>query len=332
MASYPEMFVFGEDVARKGGVYGVTARPLRTYRRGAGVQHDARRDDDPRARARGWRSSGCLPFPEIQYLAYVHNALDQIRGEAASLQFFSEGRFQNPMVVRIAGYAYQKGFGGHFHNDNSIGALLDIPGLVIASPSRGDDAVGMLRTCAAVARQHGKVCIFLEPIALYRTKDLHEPGDGLWLTAYPEADLAVPLGEPRVWPAEGTGVEDLLIVSWANGLYMSLQAQRRLRQQGLRARVLDLRWLAPLPIHAVLEHAREVGRVLLVDECRTTAGGVSPLLATALALDPSTRGIPLDRLTSADTYVPLGPAADTVLVQTDAIVASALRLAQEVRT
>src|SRR5690606_3277317 len=106
------------------------------------------------------------------YLAYVHNALDQIRGEAASLQFFSAGRYANPMVVRIAGYAYQKGFGGHFHNDDSVGALLDIPGLIIASPARPDDAVLMLRTCAAAARNHGKVCLFLEPIALYMTKDL----------------------------------------------------------------------------------------------------------------------------------------------------------------
>ncbi len=58
-------------------------------------------------------------MPEIQYLAYLHNAEDQLRGEAATLQFFSQGRYRNPMVVRIAGYGYQKGFGGHFHNDNA---------------------------------------------------------------------------------------------------------------------------------------------------------------------------------------------------------------------
>jgi 2-oxoisovalerate dehydrogenase E1 component len=72
--------------------------------------------------------------PEIQYLAYLHNAEDQLRGEAATLQFFSNGQYRNPMVVRIAGYGYQKGFGGHFHNDNAVGVLRDVPGLVIASP------------------------------------------------------------------------------------------------------------------------------------------------------------------------------------------------------
>ncbi len=68
-----------------------------------------------------------LPVPEIQYLAYLHNAEDQLRGEAASLRFFSGGAFTNPMVVRIAGLAYQKGFGGHFHNDNAVGGAARHP-------------------------------------------------------------------------------------------------------------------------------------------------------------------------------------------------------------
>jgi 2-oxoisovalerate dehydrogenase E1 component len=84
--------------------------------------------------------SGLLPVPEIQYLAYLHNAEDQLRGEAASMQFFSAGQYRNPMVVRVAGLAYQKGFGGHFHNDNAVGVLRDIPGLVVAVPSRAEDA------------------------------------------------------------------------------------------------------------------------------------------------------------------------------------------------
>ena len=60
--------------------------------------------------------SGFLPIPEIQYLAYLHNAEDQLRGEAATLQFFSQGRYRNGMVVRIAGYGYQRGFGGRPRN------------------------------------------------------------------------------------------------------------------------------------------------------------------------------------------------------------------------
>ena len=112
--------------------------------------------------------SGFVPIPEIQYLAYLHNAEDQLRGEAASLSFFSSGRFRNPLVVRIAGYGYQKGFGGHFHNDNAVGVRGDIPGLVIASRPgrrRRSDAA-----CAAAAATDGTVSVFLEPIALYHTR------------------------------------------------------------------------------------------------------------------------------------------------------------------
>ena len=78
--------------------------------------------------ALGAGSPACCPVPEIQYLAYLHNAEDQLRGEAATLPFFSQGAYRNPMVVRVAGLAYQKGFGGHFHNDNAVAVLRDIPG------------------------------------------------------------------------------------------------------------------------------------------------------------------------------------------------------------
>ncbi|HLU39685.1 MAG TPA: thiamine pyrophosphate-dependent enzyme, partial [Planctomycetota bacterium] len=280
MVAIPEMLVFGEDVARKGGVYHVTDGLFATF--GGGRVFNTILDETTiLGLAQGAAQAGCLPFPEIQYLAYVHNALDQIRGEAASLQFFSAGRYANPMVVRIAGYAYQKGFGGHFHNDDSVGALLDIPGLIIASPARPDDAVLMLRTCAAAARNHGKVCLFLEPIALYMTKDLYEKGDGLWQCGYPPPEEAAPLGRGRVHGASDG--DQLTLISWANGLYLSLQAQRALAAQGLRARVLDLRWLAPLPWDDIRAHARATGRVLVVDECRATHGGPSAHILAALA-------------------------------------------------
>src|ERR1700760_3686832 len=100
------------------------------------------------------------------------------------MSFFSSGAYRNPMVVRVAGLAYQQSFGGHFHNDNAVAVLRDIPGLVIAVPSRAADAAAMLRTCRAAAVTDGTVSVFLEPIALYHTRDLYEPGDGGWLSPY----------------------------------------------------------------------------------------------------------------------------------------------------
>ncbi len=316
---YPEMSLFGEDVGKKGGVYHVTADLQKRF--GADRVIDTLLDEQTiLGMALGAGQAGQLPFPEIQYLAYFHNACDQIRGEACSLQYFSQGQFSNPMVCRIAGYAYQKGFGGHFHNDNSIAALRDIPGLIIASPARGDDAAAMLRTCAAAAKVDGAVCVFLEPIALYMTRDLHQDGDGEWATTYPPPDVHVPLGVGRTY---GDG-EDLTVITWANGLWMSLRAAKVLEEQhGIRCRVLDLRWILPLPVDDIVREARATGRVLVVDECRTT-GGVSEGVFTAL-VDAGVDAA-MARVAGDDVYIPLGGAANLVLVQEEDIVAAARRL------
>jgi len=311
----PRMLLFGEDVAAKGGVYGVTRGLQRRF--GAGRVFDTLLDETSiLGLALGAAVSGFVPVPEIQYLAYLHNAEDQLRGEAATLQFFSQGRYRNGMVVRVAGLGYQKGFGGHFHNDNAVGVLRDVPGLVLASPGRPDDAAAMLRTCLEAARVDGAVCVYLEPIALYHTRDLHEEGDGGWLA--PAAGDA-PLGVGRTY-GDGT---DLTLVSWANGLRMSLRVARELAARGIGARVLDLRWLAPLPVEDLLREARATGRVLVVDETRRT-GGVSEGVVTAL-VDAGYDGR-IARVASKDSFIPLGDAASLVLLSEEEILEAALGL------
>jgi len=313
---HPETLLFGEDVAAKGGVYGVT-RGLHA-RFGAGRVFDTLLDETSIiGLALGTAVSGFVPIPEIQYLAYLHNAEDQLRGEAATLQFFSQGQYRNGMVVRIAGYGYQKGFGGHFHNDDSVAVLRDIPGLVIASPSRPDDAAAMLKTCVAAAKADGSVCAFLEPIALYHTRDLHEEGDGRWL-ASPSSEH-VPLGSARTY---GSG-RDLTMLTWGNGLLMSLRVARRLEERGIRARVVDLRWLAPLPIEDIAREAVATQRVLVVDETRRTGGVSEGVIATLI--DAGFDG-QLARVTSKDSFIPLGSAANLVLLSEDEIEAAALAL------
>jgi 2-oxoisovalerate dehydrogenase E1 component len=310
LVTYPNALVFGEDVGRKGGVYGVTRGLARRF--GAGRVFDTLLDEQSiLGVGLGAGLSGLLPIPEIQYLAYLHNAEDQLRGEAASLQFFSTGQYRNPMVIRVAGLAYQKGFGGHFHNDNAVGVLRDIPGIVIAVPARGDDAAAMLRSCLAAAQVDGAVCVFLEPIALYHARDLHQPGDNEWLSPYrPPAEWGsghVPLGSGRTY---GSG-DDLTIVTFGNGVPMSLRVRRRLAESGVEARLLDLRWIAPLPVDDLLREARATGRVLVVDETRAS-GGVSEGVITAL-VDADFDGR-ISRVAATDSFIPLGDAANHVLV------------------
>jgi len=310
LAQHPELLVFGEDVGRKGGVYGVTRGLQRRF--GAARVFDMLLDEQSiLGLALGAGLCGLLPIPEIQYLAYLHNAEDQIRGEAATLRFFSQAAYRNPMVVRVAAYGYQKGFGGHFHNDNAIGVLRDVPGVVIASPARPDDAASMLRTCVAAAKTDGSVCVFLEPIALYHTRDLHAEGDDGWLAPYPEpGDWSATHAAIGCGRTHGDG-HDLTLVTFGNGLHMSLRVARRLSGFGIGCRVLDLRWLAPLPVDDLLREAEATGRVLVVDETRRTGGMAEGVLGALV--DAGFHGA-MARVASEDSFIPLGEAARLVLL------------------
>ena len=222
MLDHPEIALMGEDVGRKGGVYGVTQKLIQRF--GPDRVIDTLLDEQSiLGLAIGMAQNGFIPMPEIQFLAYLHNAEDQLRGEAATLPFFSGGQYTNPMVVRVAGLGYQKGFGGHFHNDNSVAVLRDIPGLILACPSDGADAVMMLRECVRLAREEQRVVVFLEPIALYPMRDLHTDKDGGWMRLYPARNEVVSLGELGV---HGAG-SDIAIVTFGNGAYLSRQAVKR---------------------------------------------------------------------------------------------------------
>lgn len=331
MKKYPDAIVFGEDVAEKGGVYGVTVGLWKAF--GAGRVFNTLLDEQTiLGMAIGAGQVGLLPFPEIQFLAYLHNAEDQLRGEASTLSFFSRAQLTNPMVVRIAGLGYQKGFGGHFHNDDSLTVLRDIPGIVVGVPARSDDAAKMLRTLAAAARVDGRVCVFVEPIALYHTKDLH-PGDAAWTFPSPKQDEAIAIGEVGVYE-DGAMVEswstnsDLVVFTYGNGVPMSLRAARAIAGDTKASiRVVDLRWIAPLPALAIQRHVEAARAVLVVDECRRS-GNVSEAIAAAISDVPSLRAKPYARVTSADSFIPLAEAANLVLLQEPEIVEAGQKLLQ----
>jgi 2-oxoisovalerate dehydrogenase E1 component len=163
----------------------------------------------------------------------------------------------------------------------------------------------------------------LEPIALYHTRDLQRPGDGGWVAPYPAPSewpaCDAPIGSARV---HGDG-RDLTIVTFANGTYMSLRVARHLAEDGIDVRVVDLRWLVPLPVADILREAESTGRVLIVDETRRS-GGVSEGIVGAL-VDANFEGT-ISRVTSRDSFVPLGKAADHVLLQEAEIEAAARAL------
>jgi 2-oxoisovalerate dehydrogenase E1 component len=126
----------------------------------------------------------------------------------------------------------------------------------------------------------------------------------------------------------GSG-RDLTLVTFGNGLRLSLRAAARLASEGIGCRVLDLRWLAPLPADDLLREAAATGAVLVADETRRS-GGVSEAVITAL-IDGGFPG-PIARVTSEDSFVPLGEAAAAVLLSQDAIETAARRMVRPRRS
>lgn len=321
----PNLVVLGRDVGRLGGVYGVT-RGLHKHLGPSRVTDTVPDEQTVLGLSLGAAVSGLLPVAEIGNLTDLHAAEGQLRNEAATLSFLSGGAYRNPLVIRVPGLAYQDGIGGAAGGDNALGVLRDIPGLVIACPAHPSEAPGLVRTCLAAAEADGTISVILEPIALYDQVDMLKPGDDAWRASYPAPPLwgsfHAPIGRASVWGAGG----DLTIVSYGNGLRMSMRVAAKLERDGIDCRVVDLRWLAPLPMEDVFREASATGRLLIVDETRRT-GGVSEGLVTGM-LEAGFDG-KLVRVTARDSVVPTGAAAELVLVTEKQIAATARALCRD---
>ena len=320
MLRYENTLIFGEDVAQKGGVYHVTADLYKQF----GVRRVFNSPLDETSIIGfgiGFGQNGFIPIPEIQFLAYFHNAEDQLRGEAATLPFFSKGQFTNPMVLRVPGLAYQKGFGGHFHNDNSLTVFRDIPGLILAVPSNGVDASRMLRTAVREAYENGRVVVFVEPIALYMTKDLYEPKDGKWIFQYPDLDEEIPLGE---FSEYGNG-KTLTIITYGNGVYLSLQAKKEIEKKlKKKIKVIDLHWLSDINIQKLMNAIGTCENVLIVDECRRTGCHGEGLISNLLSASNKHLNIRLHA--AEDSFISIGIAATATLPSKESIIKHGLEL------
>ncbi|WP_298628050.1 transketolase C-terminal domain-containing protein, partial [uncultured Legionella sp.] len=213
----------------------------------------------------------------------------------------------------------------HFHNDNSIAVLRDLPGVIVACPSNGPDAARMLRTCMRMAHQEGRVVVFLEPIALYMTKDLHAPGDNGWLFDYPAPDEQIAPGSVGVF-----GEGDTVILTYSNGYYLSRQAEKVLREHhDINVKIVDLRWLSPLPKEAILKEVAKAKRVLIVDEGRQS-GSISEGLVTLL-MEEAAIGLKIKRITGKDCFIPLGTAWQYLLPSQESIVEAVVALQSDKR-
>jgi 2-oxoisovalerate dehydrogenase E1 component len=314
--------LFGEDVADaddrvlasvegKGGVFGITQGLQRTFG-SARCYNTPLAESNIVGRGIGQAIRGLRPCTEIQFLDYIWPAMQQLRSEAATIRWRSNGAFTCPLVVRVAVGGYLTG-GAIWHSQCGESIFAHIPGLIVAMPSRARDAVGLLRTAFGA----GDPVLFMEHKHLYRQRYAADP--------MPPAGWSLPFGRGAiVRPGR-----DLTIVTWGATVQKSLEAAGQLADAGCDAEVIDLRTISPWDAELVCESVGRTSRLLVVHEDSLTAGFGAEVAAHVAehcfwALDA-----PVVRVAATDTFVPYAPNLEqAVLPQTDDIAAAGRRLAQ----
>ncbi|ANA81971.1 Transketolase central region [Paenibacillus vortex V453] len=282
------VFVLGEDVGVKGGVFTTTKGLMDQF-------GEARVLDTPLAEsaiagvAIGAAMYGMKPIAEMQYSDFMFPATNQIISEAAKIRYRSNNDWSCPVVIRapIGGGI----FGGLYHSQCPESVFFGTPGLKIVAPFSAYDAKGLLK--AAVRDP--------DPVLFFENKKCYKliTGD------VPDDDYVVPIGKANLL-REGS---DITVISYSMPLHFVMQAAEELEnEEGISAHVLDLRTIQPLDREAIIEAARTTGKVLIVHEDNKTGGvggEVSAIIAEHCLYDLDA---PIMRLCGPDVpAMPISP-------------------------
>lgn len=259
MSRDERVVLFGEDVARRGGVFLATE----------GLQQKFGPDrvlDSPLSEAAiigaavGMAAHGLRPVAEVQFADYVFPGIDQLFSQAAKLRYRSGGQFTAPMVVRMPTGGGVKG--GHHHSQSPEAHFAHTGGLKVVVVSTPYDTKGLLKS----AIRDDDPVIFMEPKRLYRAVKEEVPED----------DYLIPIGKAAV-RREG---RDITLVSYGGSMVETLKAAEEIAVAGINPEVIDLRSVMPWDKEAVLNSAAKTGRLLMISEAPHTASIASEVAAT----------------------------------------------------
>jgi 2-oxoisovalerate dehydrogenase E1 component beta subunit len=299
------VFVMGEDVGRRGGVFLATQGFLEEF-------GEARVIDTPLAEASimgialGAAFKGLRPIPEIQFSDFVWPSVNQLIGEAARVCYGTNGALNVPLVVRIP---YGGGVrGGLYHSQNIEAYFFHTPGLKVITSATPYDAKGLLKS----AIRDNNPVVFLEHKKTYR----------LVRGEVPDTEYTLPIGQADVKRAG----RNITLISYGLMLHYCLEAAEAVASEGADVEVVDLRTLKPLDRETVLESVKKTGKLLIVHEDNLT-GGIGAEVA-ALVADQAFEYLdgPITRLCGPD--VPTMPFAQTL---EDAYMPSAEKIAAALR-
>lgn len=306
LAVNPRVSVFGEDVARKGGVHGATLGLAERFGE-ARVFDTSLNEEGIIGRAVGMAYAGLVPVPEIQFRKYADPATEQLN-DCGIVRWRTANRFAAPIIVRMAG-----GFGkcgDPWHCQVNETQFVHAPGWRLAVPSTAADAVGLLR---AALRGHDPT-VFFEHRALLDAPAARAP--------YPGDDYVLPFGQARLV----RGGDAATIVTWGA---MVERCEQAAKESGIDAAILDLRTLAPWDRAAVLDSVRSTGRCLIVHEDNLTAGFGAEVAAVVAREAFYSLDAPVERLAMPDIPSPHAPELLQAVVPDAGRIAATLRVLVE---
>jgi 2-oxoisovalerate dehydrogenase E1 component beta subunit len=304
MRADPRVVVLGEDIGRKGGVFGITEGFLEEF-------GPLRVLDTPIAEiaiagmAIGAALAGLRPVAEFQFADYIHPAFDQIANEAATIRWRSVGSWGCPVVFRAPCGAGV--FGGLYHSQSVEALFCHLPGLKVVLPAAASDAAGLLR---AAIRDDDPV-LFFEHKRSYRR--YREPVDA---HAPP-----IPLGRARC-DREG---ETLTLVTYGVGVHWGREAATTLASEGIQVEILDLRTLKLLDYEAIARSVAKTGKLAILHEANRTLGVGAEVAAFAAEELFESLDAPVVRLAARDCHLPYTAEEEQAIIPQLSEIVSALR-------